>query len=78
MTLTCEHGIRPKTTCEICRKSPSKKIAQICPRCREPWPIEQNYDLRLCQACIDKGEVTKSKLTKKQRKELLKTLNNTR
>lgn len=51
------------------------KMPRNCPRCHAPWPIEQNYSLRLCQACIDRGEVTKSKLTAKQRRELIAKLN---
>ncbi len=76
----------PKQLCDVCRATIDRmrrleerdidlRLASICPRCREPWRPDRSRDRKICQACEDKGELPKSKMTAKQKREFLAKLN---
>jgi predicted amidophosphoribosyltransferase len=83
----CQAPIGPrKQLCEACRLTLDKmrrldaacidlRMEGACPRCHQPWRTDRSRAFKICQACADKGEVTKSKLTAKQRRELIAKLN---
>lgn len=42
-----------------------------CPRCFEPWPLEQSRKSGMCPDCIKKGEKPWSELSTFERRQIL-------